>query len=113
MRKKNRSFLLMSLISAALLVSGFPIAQAQNSGAPAAKRWSDPATWPEKKVPAKDALVTITKDMNVVMDEHGGFIEIQGTAEKMAFHKNHLDNMLGLADEGIKILIQKQREAVK
>jgi len=52
-------------------------------------------------------------DMNVVMDQHGGFIEIQGTAEKMAFHKNHLDSMLSLADEGIKILIQKQQETVK
>ncbi|HLH43123.1 MAG TPA: G8 domain-containing protein, partial [Bryobacteraceae bacterium] len=33
-----------------------------------AKRWSDPATWPDKKAPAKDAAVTIDKDMNVVLD---------------------------------------------
>jgi ribonuclease PH len=52
-------------------------------------------------------------DMNIVMDQHGGFIEIQGTAEKFAFHKNHLDSMLALGDEGVKILIQKQREVLE
>src|SRR5690348_5119662 len=67
MRKKNRSFLLMSLISASLLVSGFTIVQAQSPASKATK-WSDPATWPDKKVPAKDALVTIERDMNVVLD---------------------------------------------
>ena len=33
-----------------------------------AKRWSDPATWPDKKVPGEGAVVTIDKDMNVVLD---------------------------------------------
>ena len=53
MRKKNRSFLLMSLLSASLLVSVFTIVQAQSPSAPAAKatNWSDPATWPNRKVP--------------------------------------------------------------
>jgi cell migration-inducing and hyaluronan-binding protein len=37
-------------------------------GSPAASRWSDPATWPDKKVPAKDDVVTIEKDMNVILD---------------------------------------------
>ena len=61
MRKKNRSFLLMSLISASLLVNMFTIVQAQNSGATAAKatKWSDPATWPNRKVPAAGDKVTI------------------------------------------------------
>src|SRR5437868_10375924 len=70
MRKKNRSFLLMSLISASLLVSVFTIVQAQSPAAPAAKatNWSDPATWPDKKVPGKDAVVTIGRDMDVVLD---------------------------------------------
>src|SRR5271156_5278676 len=70
MRKKNRSFLLMSLISVSLLVSMFTIVQAQNSGATAAKatKWSDAATWPDKKVPGKDDIVTIEKDMDVVLD---------------------------------------------
>jgi hypothetical protein len=55
MRKKNRSFLRMSLLSASLLVSVFTIVQAQNSGATAAKatKWSDPATWPNHKVPGR------------------------------------------------------------
>ena len=61
MRKKNRSFLLMSLISASLLVSVFTIVQAQSPAAPAAKatNWSDPATWPDRKVPAAGDAVTI------------------------------------------------------
>ena len=48
-------------------------------------------------------------DMNVIMNEKGEFIEIQGTAEKIAFHKNHLDAMLGLAEKGIGQLIQIQK----
>ena len=61
MRKKNRSFLLMSLISASLLVSVFTIVQAQSPAAPAAKatKWSDPATWPNRKVPVAGDKVTI------------------------------------------------------
>ncbi len=49
-------------------------------------------------------------DMNVVMTETGGFIEIQGTAEKDTFKQNELDSMLGLAKEGIEQLITAQRE---
>jgi hypothetical protein len=50
MRKKNRSFRLMALLSASLLVSMFTIVQAQSPAAPAAKatNWSDPATWPNR-----------------------------------------------------------------
>src|SRR6266487_2960708 len=77
-----RSFLLASLLSALLLVSVFAVVQAQNAGSPAASRWSDPATWPDKKVPAKDDVVTIEKDMNVILDVsppplHG--IKLNGT----------------------------------
>src|SRR5271155_824478 len=70
MRKKNRSFLLMSLISASLLVSVFTIAQAQNSGATAAKatNWSDPATWPNRKVPVAGDKVTIDAGKEMVLD---------------------------------------------
>jgi len=56
------------LLPAFLLVSAFAVVQAQKAGAPAARRWSDPATWPDKKVPAKDAVVTIDKGMNVILD---------------------------------------------
>lgn len=48
-------------------------------------------------------------DMNVVMTEHGGFIEIQGTAEKGTFAQRELDTMLTLAKEGIQQLIQQQK----
>jgi len=51
-------------------------------------------------------------DMNIVMTEKGGFIEIQGTAEKEAFHPSELDNMLVLAKAGITELIQKQKESI-
>lgn len=52
-------------------------------------------------------------DMNVIMTEHGGFIEIQGTAEKDTFQQHDLDQLLVLAKEGIGQLIEKQREALK
>jgi ribonuclease PH len=48
-------------------------------------------------------------DMNVVMTEHGGFIEIQGTAEKNVFAQTDLDKMLALAKNGIAELIQIQK----
>ena len=44
------------------------VAQAQNAAAPAASRWSDPATWPNRKVPAAGEKVTIAKDKSVVLD---------------------------------------------
>lgn len=53
---------------------------------------------------------TADTDMNVVMTEHGGFIEIQGTAEKDTFQQHELDSLLILAKEGIQQLILKQKE---
>jgi ribonuclease PH len=51
-------------------------------------------------------------DMNVIMTENGGFIEIQGTAEKETFQQKELDTMLALAKEGISQLITAQREVL-
>ncbi len=51
-------------------------------------------------------------DLNVVMNEAGGLIEVQGTAEGNAFHRNELDAMLDLADKGIRELIQAQEGAL-
>jgi ribonuclease PH len=48
-------------------------------------------------------------DMNVVMTEHGGFIEIQGTAEKDTFQQSELDGLLVLAKEGIQQLVALQK----
>lgn len=50
-------------------------------------------------------------DMNVVMTEDGGFIEVQGTAEKNTFKSNELNAMLSLAKDGIQQLIQIQRNS--
>ena len=51
-------------------------------------------------------------DMNVVMNDAGGIIEIQGTAEGHAFHRAELDAMLALADTGIAQIIRAQRAAL-
>ena len=67
---RKRSLLFLSLLVPAFLgLGGYAVLKAQQKTSTAsAKRWSDPATWPDKKVPAKDAVVTIEKDMNVVLD---------------------------------------------
>ena len=51
-------------------------------------------------------------DMNVIMGESGGFIEVQGTAEGSPFAREELDGMLDLAAQGIHELIVKQKEAL-
>lgn len=51
-------------------------------------------------------------DMNVVMNDGGGFIELQGTAEGHAFRRDELDRMLELADTGIRQLMEFQLEAL-
>jgi len=51
-------------------------------------------------------------DMNIVMTESGGFIEIQGTGENGDFTKKQLSEMIDLADSGIKKLIQMQRDVL-
>jgi ribonuclease PH len=49
-------------------------------------------------------------DMNVVMNNGGGFIEVQGTAEGHAFRRHELDALLDLAAGGIEKLFQFQME---
>jgi len=51
-------------------------------------------------------------DMNIVMNDAGAFIEVQGTAEGHAFHMDELQAMLNLAKDGIEQLIQTQRAAL-
>jgi ribonuclease PH len=51
-------------------------------------------------------------DMNVVMNDEQGMIEVQGTAEGVAFSEAELSSMLGLAKSGITTLIEKQKEAL-
>ncbi len=47
-------------------------------------------------------------DMNVVMNSHGGFIEVQGTAEGAAFSEQELGSMLALARSGIERIFELQ-----
>lgn len=51
-------------------------------------------------------------DMNVIMNDAGAFIEIQGTAEGHAFRKDELDAMLEIASHGISQLLEKQQQAL-
>ncbi len=55
--------------------------------------------------------VVAETDMNVVMNEQGQFIEVQGTAEDQSFSREQLNNMLALAEIGIPQLIELQKNA--
>src|SRR5215468_10669971 len=69
MRKHYFSFLSL-LFAAFILLGGRAVLKAQQASSSAVKggRWSDAATWTDKKVPGKDAVVTIDKGMDVVLD---------------------------------------------
>jgi ribonuclease PH len=51
-------------------------------------------------------------DMNVVMTGAGHFVEVQGTAEGVAFTRAEMDQLLALADKGIRELIAAQANAL-
>ncbi len=70
MGKKNRSFLSLSLLPALLLASVCTVLHAEEGKAPAVKQtlWSDPATWPNHKVPAAGDKVVIESGKDVVLD---------------------------------------------
>jgi len=55
---------------------------------------------------------TAETDMNVVMNNGGGFIEVQGTAEGHALRRDELDQLLALATAGTARLFELQREAL-
>jgi ribonuclease PH len=52
-------------------------------------------------------------DMNVVMTGAGGFVEVQGTAERAAFSRAEFDALLTLAQQGIARLHAAQRAALE
>ncbi len=56
---------------------------------------------------------TAETDMNIVMNEAGGFIEVQGTAEGHAFRRDELDQLLNLASSGIKTLQVMQLDCLE
>ncbi len=51
-------------------------------------------------------------DMNVVMNAQGDFIEVQGTAEGQAFDRATLNQLLDLADLGVRQIIAQQRASL-
>jgi cell migration-inducing and hyaluronan-binding protein len=68
--KHHRSFLLASLLPAFLLVGVFAVVHAQEGKSPSVRagRWSDPATWPDRRVPRAGDKVTIAAGKDVVLD---------------------------------------------
>jgi len=52
-------------------------------------------------------------DMNIVMTGNGEYVEIQGTAESKTFDKNQLQELLDLANKGIKEIIELQKSLLK
>jgi len=51
-------------------------------------------------------------DMNIVMNDGGGFIELQGTAEGHAFRRDELDALLALGEKGVRDLLALQQAAL-
>ncbi len=70
MSKKSRSFLLLSAIPVFLVVCVFAVIGAREGMAQTARptNWSDPASWPNRKVPVAGDKVTIGKDRDVILD---------------------------------------------
>jgi ribonuclease PH len=56
--------------------------------------------------------VACDTDMNVVMTGAGHYVEVQGTAEGVAFTRAEMDELLRLAEKGITELVAMQREAL-
>jgi ribonuclease PH len=52
-------------------------------------------------------------DFNVVKTQSGDYVEIQGTAENSTFTKDQLLDLLSCADQGIEIILQKQKEILE
>src|SRR5690349_14909464 len=66
----RRHYLSSLLLPALLTLSGHAVLKAQQGSSSAVKggRWSDTATWADKKVPGEGAIVTIDKGIDVVLD---------------------------------------------
>ncbi len=56
---------------------------------------------------------TAEVDMNVVCTGDGRFIEVQGTAEREAFSREQMDGLLFLAEKGVKLLMEAQRNTIR
>ena len=51
-------------------------------------------------------------DFNIVMTAEGEFVEVQGTAEGIPYSRDTLDNVLSVAEDGIRQLIAIQQDAI-
>lgn len=60
---------------------------------------------------AEDSTADV--DLNVVMNDRGEYIEVQGTAEGQTISRSQLDALLDLATEGIEKLFNMQRDILK
>jgi ribonuclease PH len=56
--------------------------------------------------------VSATVDFNVVMNQHLGIIEVQGTAEEGYFTRQQLNQLMDFSEKGIQHLLTAQREAI-
>ena len=56
---------------------------------------------------------TADTDLNIVMNEKGELIEIQGTAEDAPFSKKELDDMLDIGSEAVADIIKKQKACIE
>jgi len=70
MSKKNHSFRVVGVLPLVFLGSAFAVVHAEEGKTPAIKQalWSDPATWPDGKVPVAGEKVTIEKGKDVLLD---------------------------------------------
>ena len=87
---QKRSFLLLSLLVPAFLgLGGYAVVQAQQTTSTAVKggRWSDAATWADKKAPVQGTAVTIDRNVDVVLD-----------VEPPALHSVTVNGKLSFAD---------------
>ena len=68
MTKKSRSVLVGSLVPAFLLGGVFTVQAQTGSSAATPTNWSNPDTWPNRKVPIAGDKVTIGRDKDVILD---------------------------------------------
>src|SRR6185437_7820687 len=85
MRRQYRSFLFALLVPAFFLVGAFDIVAAEGSYAAKQEIWSNPATWPDGKVPSAGDTVTIEKGKDVLLDVSPPPLDGLHVAGKLSF----------------------------
>ena len=104
MRRQYRSFLCALLVPAFFLGSAFDVvAAAQEQGSDTVKQelWSNPATWPNRKVPSAGDEVTIESGKDVVLDVssprlHG--LTVKGKSQTSPRINPHVELTTGMGD---------------